>query len=376
MMRVWTPAKGPVGRRKLRPCVLFMFVDGGFSPVLRGAVGTTDRGDMKSSFQGLRTRAAGALAGAATAFWGASAMANDLLGQPTPGGIDLQPGVTPLRHDAIFFHNVILLPIITAITIFVLILLAWVMIKFNKRANPVPAKFTHNTALEVAWTLIPVLILVFIAIFSFRLLFAYNDMPKPDVTVKAVGYQWYWGYEYPDHKIGEFVSNVLPEDRSKAEGRPFRLAATEPLVVPVNKVVRVQVTAADVIHAFAVPAFGIITDAVPGRLNETWFKAEKTGVYYGNCRELCGVDHAFMPIEVRVVTQEEFDAWVASKGGSKPGAAPAPSVTSAAAAADAGQPAASTVNPAAPAPATPEPKAPASAPAATSTPAPTAPAAK
>jgi len=331
---------------------------------------------MKSSFQGLRTRAAGTLAGAAAAFWGASAMANDLLGQPTPGGIDLQPGVTPLRHDAIFFHNVILLPIITAITIFVLILLAWVMIKFNKRANPVPAKFTHNTTLEVAWTLIPVLILMVIAIFSFRLLFAYNDMPKPDLTVKAVGYQWYWGYEYPDQKIGEYVSNVLPEDKAKAEGKPFRLAVTEPIVVPVNKVVRVQVTGADVIHAFAVPAFGIITDAVPGRLNETWFKAEKVGTYYGNCRELCGVDHAFMPIEVRVVTQEEFDAWVAKKGGSVAGAAPAAlSQTSAAAAADAAQPAAATaspVNPAAPAPATPEPKAPA----ATSTPAPTAPAAK
>lgn len=376
MMRVWTPAKGPVGWRKPRPCVLFMFVGGGFSPVLRGAAGTTDRGDMKSSFQGLRTRAAGTLAGAGAAFWGASAMANDLLGQPTPGGIDLQPGVTPLRHDAIFFHNVILLPIITAITIFVLILLAWVMIKFNKRANPVPAKFTHNTTLEVAWTLIPVLILMVIAIFSFRLLFAYNDMPKPDLTVKAVGYQWYWGYEYPDQKIGEYVSNVLPEDKAKAEGKPFRLAVTEPIVVPVNKVVRVQVTGADVIHAFAVPAFGIITDAVPGRLNETWFKAEKVGTYYGNCRELCGVDHAFMPIEVRVVTQEEFDAWVAKKGGSVAGAAPAAlSQTSAAAAADAAQPAAATaspVNPAAPAPATPEPKAPA----ATSTPAPTAPAAK
>ncbi len=303
-------------------------------------------------------------------------MASDLVGQPTPGGIDLQPGVTSLRHDAIFFHNVILLPIITAITIFVLILLAWVMIKFNKRANPVPAKFTHNTTLEVAWTLIPVLILMVIAIFSFRLLFAYNDMPKPDLTVKAVGYQWYWGYEYPDQKIGEYVSNVLPEDKAKAEGKPFRLAVTEPIVVPVNKVVRVQVTGADVIHAFAVPAFGIITDAVPGRLNETWFKAEKVGTYYGNCRELCGVDHAFMPIEVRVVTQEEFDAWVAKKGGSVAGAAPAAlSQTSAAAAADAAQPAAATaspVNPAAPAPATPEPKAPA----ATSTPAPTAPAAK
>ncbi|MBL8770408.1 MAG: cytochrome c oxidase subunit II [Phenylobacterium sp.] len=332
---------------------------------------------MKSSFQGWRARAGGALAGLSTALMGAAAWASDRLGEPTPGGIDLQPGVSPLRHEAIFFHNVILLPIITLITIFVLILLVIVMVRFNKRANPVPAKFSHNTTLEVAWTLIPVLILVFISIFSFRLLFAYNDMPKPDVTIKAVGYQWYWGYEYPDHKIGEYVSNILPEDKAKAQGVPFRLAVTDPIVVPVNKVVRVQVTGADVIHAFAVPAFGIITDAIPGRLNETWFKAEKVGTYYGNCRELCGVDHAFMPIAVKVVTQPEFDAWVASKGGTVPGAAPAAAPPPAAAsvapnAAAAGTPAAATspVNPAAPAPATPEPKAPAAA-----TPAPKAPAA-
>jgi len=169
----------------------------------------------------------------------------------------------------------------------------------------------------------PVLILMIIAIFSFRLLFAYNDMPKPYLTVKATGYQWYWGYEYPDQKIGEFISNNLPEDQAKAQNRPYKLAVTEPLVVPVDKVVRVQVTGADVIHAFAVPSFGIIIDAVPGRLNETWFKANRIGTYYGNCRELCGVDHAFMPIEVHVVTQAEFDAWVASKAPKPAPAAPA-----------------------------------------------------
>jgi len=328
---------------------------------------------MKSSFHGLRTRAAGALAGAATAFWGAAAMAADKFGQPTDGAIDLQPGVTPLREDAIWFHNVILLPIITVITLFVLALLVWVVVRYNKRANPVPAKFSHNTAIEVAWTLIPVLILVFISIFSFRLLFAYNDMPKPDLTIKATGYQWYWGYEYPDQKIGEFVSNILPEAEAKAKGEPYRLAVTEPLVVPVNKVVRVQVTGADVIHAFAVPSFGIITDAIPGRLNETWFKADRLGTYYGNCRELCGVDHAFMPIEVRVVTQAEFDAWVAKKGGAVGGAPSQPNPAAAPAASAAGQPAAATtpVNPASPPPATPEPKAPAA-----TTPAPSAPAAK
>lgn len=335
---------------------------------------------MKSSFHGMRTRAAAALAGAATAFWGAAALANDKLGQPTDKAIDLQPGVTPLRHDAIFFHNVILLPIITAITLFVLALLVWVVVRYNRKANPVPAKWSHNTPLEVVWTLVPVLILVFISIFSFKLLFAYHNMPKPDLTVKAVGYQWYWGYEYPDQKVGEFVSNMLPEADAKKVGKPFRLAVTEPMVVPVNKVVRVQVTGADVIHAFAVPSFGIITDAIPGRLNETWFKAEKTGVYYGNCRELCGVDHAFMPIEVHVVTQAEFDAWVAKKGGTPAGAAPAVAPAAAAAAtpvaaegapavAGAQAPAAATA--AAPAPATPEPKAPAA-----TTSAPQAPAAK
>jgi len=328
---------------------------------------------MKSSFHGLRTRAAGALAGAAAAFWGAAAMAQDKFGQPTDGAMGLQKGVTPLREDAIFFHDWILLPIITGITLFVLFLLIWVVLRYNKRANPVPAKFSHNTTLEVAWTLLPVLILVGISIFSFKLLFAYNDMPKPDLTIKATGYQWYWGYEYPDQKIGEYISNVLPEDQAKAAGKPYRLAATEPLYVPVNKVVRVQVTGADVIHAFAVPSFGIIIDAVPGRLNEMWFKAERPGIYYGNCRELCGVDHAFMPIEVHVVSQAEFDAWVAKKGGSAAGAAPvAAEAAPAAGAAAAPAAATSAVNPAAPPPATPEPKAAAPAPTPAAPPAPAA----
>ena len=245
------------------------------------------------------------------------------MGQPTAGAIDLQPGVTPLREQAIWFHNIILLPIITIITLFVLALLVWVVIRYNRKANPVPATWSHNTTVEIVWTILPVMILTVISLFSFRLLFDYNDMPKPDVTIKATGYQWYWGYEYPDQKIGEFVSNILPEDKALAAGKPYKLAATEPLVVPVNKVVRVQVTGADVIHAFAVPAFGIITDAVPGRLNETWFKADRTGTFYGSCRELCGVDHAFMPIEVHVVSQADFDAWVATKA---PKPAPLPAV--------------------------------------------------
>ncbi len=312
---------------------------------------------MKSRFQGMRALAAGIASGALAAFATAAAAAEDLVGQPTNGAIDFQPGVTPLRHDAIFFHNAILLPIITAISLFVLGLLLWCIVRFNKRANPVPAKWSHNTKIEIIWTLVPVLILVVIAVFSFRLLFEYHDMPKPYMTIKATGYQWYWGYEYPDKKIPEFVSNILPEEKAKAKGVPYRLAATEPLVVPVNQVVRVLVTGADVIHAFAVPAFGIITDAVPGRVNETWFKVEKVGTYYGQCRELCGVDHAFMPIEVHVVSQADFDAWVASKA--KP-AAPAPAAAAPAAAAPAAAPAAPAAASAAPTSApTPAPPAPA-----------------
>lgn len=315
---------------------------------------------MKSSFQGMRARMAGVAAGALTAFWGAAAWAADNIGQPTDRAIDLQPGVSPLRHEAIFFHNAILLPIITVIVLFVAALLGIVIVRFNKRANPVPARWSHNTKLEIAWTLIPVLILMVIAIFSFRLLFAYHNMPKPDLTVKATGYQWYWGYELPDQKVPEVISNVLPEDQAKAAGKPYRLAATEPLVVPVNKVVRVLVTGADVIHAFAVPSFGVITDAIPGRVNETWFKAERPGVYYGQCRELCGIDHAFMPIEIHVVSQAEFDAWVVAKGGDPAGAAAVPPPVAPPVAAAAGAlatPAAAVApeNPAAPGPAQPAP---------------------
>lgn len=325
---------------------------------------------MKSRVQGMRTWAAAAAAGATSAFWGVQAFAEELMGQPTPKGIGLQPAAAPLKHAAHDFHNLILLPIITLICVFVLALLIWVVVRYNKRANPVPAKWSHNTVIEVIWTVVPVLILMGISIVSFKLLFAYHDMPKPDYTVKATGYQWYWGYELPDQKVGEFVSNMLPEDEAKKRDVPFRLAATEPLVVPVNKTVRVLVTGADVIHAFALPAFGLKIDAIPGRINETWFKAERTGTFYGQCSELCGVDHAFMPIEIKVVTQPEFEAWVASKGGSMvpdapaapAAAAPAAPAAEAAPAADgAATPAAATA-PAAAAPA-------AAAPASTSTPA-------
>ncbi|MBS0334377.1 MAG: cytochrome c oxidase subunit II [Proteobacteria bacterium] len=278
---------------------------------------------MKSRFQGMRALTSGIAAGALTAFWGVSAAAEELIGQPTDKAIGMVAGVTPLKKEAIFFHNAILLPIITGIVVFVFILLAICILRYNKKRNPVPAKWSHNTPLEVIWTLVPVLILVVIAVFSFRLLFAYHDMPKPDLTVKATGYQWYWGYEYPNQKIPEFVSNILPEDKAKAAGVPYRLATTAPLVVPQGKVVQVLTTGADVIHSWAVPSFGVIMDAVPGRVNSTWFKVDRIGTYYGSCRELCGTDHAFMPIEVKVVSQADFDAWVASKKGpAAPAAAP------------------------------------------------------
>ena len=238
------------------------------------------------------------------------AAAQDLMGQPTPGGIDLQPAAAPLKHDAIFFHNIVLMPVITLITLLVLGLLIWIVVRYNKRANPTPARWSHNTTVEIIWTVAPVVILVGIALFSFRLLFAYHDMPEPDLTVKVTGNQWNWAYEYPDQAVPEYISNMLPEEEARARGVPYRLAATEPMVVPVGKTVLLQVTSADVIHSWAMPAFGVKMDAVPGRLNETWFKATREGVYYGQCSELCGKDHAFMPISVRVVNEKDYATWL------------------------------------------------------------------
>ena len=225
------------------------------------------------------------------------------LGQPAPWEFRLQESATEVMDYITWFHNW-LLGTITVITLFVLALLIVVVVKFNARANPVPSRTTHNTLIEVAWTLIPVLILVSIAVPSFRLLFLQLDIPKADLTIKATGKQWYWTYAYPDNGKFEFDS-LLAQDK-----QPRLLGVDNEMVVPVNKVVRVQTTGADVIHSFAVPAFGIKIDAVPGRLNETWFKATKTGMFYGQCSELCGKDHAFMPIAVKVVSDQEFAAWV------------------------------------------------------------------
>ena len=225
------------------------------------------------------------------------------MGQPAPWEWTLQESASPVMDYIIWFHNW-LVGTITVITLFVLVLLIMVVVKFNAKANPVPSKTTHNTLIEVAWTLIPVLILVAIAVPSFRLLFLELDIPKADLTIKATGKQWYWSYAYPDNGKFEFDSLMSQEKK------PRLLGVDNEMVVPVNKVVRVQVTGADVIHAFALPAFGVKIDAIPGRLNETWFKATKTGMFYGQCSELCGKDHAFMPIAVRVVDDQEFASWV------------------------------------------------------------------
>jgi cytochrome c oxidase subunit 2 len=240
---------------------------------------------------------------------GGAALAEDgPLGQPHPWQLGLQQAATPVMDNIIWFHD-FLLWLIAAITLFVFVLLVIVIVRFNARSNPVPSRTTHNTLIEVVWTVVPVLILVAIAVPSFRLLFLELNVPKADLTVKATGKQWFWSYSYPDEKF-EFDS-ILVQDKDLKPGEPRLLTADNAMVVPVNKVIRVQTTGADVIHSWAVPSFGVKIDAVPGRLNETWFKAEKTGTYYGQCSQLCGRDHAFMPIEVRVLSDQDYAAWLA-----------------------------------------------------------------
>ena len=247
------------------------------------------------------------------------------LGQPSPWEMDLQDSASPVMQDVAGFHF-FLLWVIAAISAFVLALLLIVILRFNARANPAPTRTTHNTPIEILWTIVPVIILAVIAVPSFRLLFQELDVPKADLTIKVTGKQWYWSYAYPDNGKFEFDS-LLAQDK-----QPRLLGVDNEMVVPVNKVVRIQTTGADVIHSFAMPAFGIKIDSIPGRLNETWFKATKLGMFYGQCSELCGKDHAFMPIAVRVVNDQEFATWV--EGAKKKFAtAPANSFASAGAAA-------------------------------------------
>ena len=234
-------------------------------------------------------------------------------GKPEKWQMGFQESVTPIAHQINTFHN-LLLVIITVITLFVLALLVIVVLRFNEKANPEPSKTTHHTTLEVLWTVIPIFILIVIAVPSFRLLFAQYSFPQADVTIKAIGNQWYWSYEYPDSDVS-FDSVMLEGEELEAARKagfdaPRLLAVDNPVVVPVNKVVHVLVTATDVIHNWTVPAFGSKMDGVPGRVSRTWFKAEKTGVYFGQCSELCGIRHAFMPIAVHVVAQPVYETWL------------------------------------------------------------------
>ena len=237
----------------------------------------------------------------------AAASAEPVAGQPVPWQMGFQKAATPVMEDINTFHNQLLI-LITVISVFVLGLLIYVMIKFNAKANPTPTKTTHNTVIEVLWTVVPVLILVVVAIPSLKLLYYAVEVPEADMTVKAIGQSWQWEYEYPDEGF-EFVAYMLQEDELE-DGQPRLLATDNALVVPAGKTVRVQVTSDDVIHAWAVPSFGVKVDAVPGRLNETWFKVDEPGTYYGQCSELCGANNAFMPIEVRVADEAEYQAWL------------------------------------------------------------------
>jgi cytochrome c oxidase subunit 2 len=255
----------------------------------------------------------------------AGAAQSATLGQPSPWEMNFQPAATPIMEFIETFHFWLLV-IITLIMVFVTILLLYVMIRFNAKSNPKPSRVTHNTLLEVAWTVIPVFILVGIAIPSFRLLYDQLELPNGDLTVKATGTaQWTWTYTYPDNGGFSFDSNMLQENELKP-GQPRLLAVDNEMVVPVNKVIRVQVTGEGIIHSFSVPSFGIKIDAIPGRLNETWFKAEREGIYYGQCSQLCGRNHAYMPIAVRVVSEQAFVAWLEDakkKYSSVPGVDPA-----------------------------------------------------
>ncbi len=227
--------------------------------------------------------------------------------KPEPWQLDFQPAATPIMEQTALFHDFLMI-VITLITVFIFFLLLYCIFRFNERMNPEPSRVSHNTSLEIVWTVVPVLILVMIAVPSFRLLRDQAEIPKVEMTIKAIGHQWYWEYEYPDE--GFAFDSLMIEDAALKKGQLRLLSVDNPLYVPVNTTVRVIITASDVLHAFAVPAFGIKTDAVPGRISETWFRVTKIGTYYGQCSELCGSRHAFMPIEVKVVSQRDFRRWL------------------------------------------------------------------
>ena len=228
--------------------------------------------------------------------------------QPKDWQLGFQEAASETMRDIVNFHDKLLLPIIVAISVFVLFLMAYACIRFRASRNPNPSKRTHNVAVEVLWTLIPCLILIVIAVPSFKILYKQDTIPKADLTIKAIGYQWYWGYEYPDENI--IFDSYMIEEKDLRADQPRLLAVDNEVVVPVGKVVKVLITANDVLHAWALPSFGVKRDAVPGRINETWFRAEKEGTYYGQCSELCGIKHAFMPIAVKVVSEKEYQEWL------------------------------------------------------------------
>ncbi len=228
--------------------------------------------------------------------------------QPKDWQLGFQNPASDGMRDIVNFHNNLLLPIIIAISVFVLFLMLYACVRFRASANPNPSKRTHNVTVEILWTLIPCLILIVMAVPSFQILYKQDTIPKADLTIKAIGYQWYWGYEYPDENI--IFDSYMVEEKDLRADQPRLLAVDNEVVVPVDKVIKVLITANDVLHAWALPAFGVKRDAVPGRINETWFKAEKVGTYYGQCSELCGIKHAFMPITVKVVSEEDYQEWL------------------------------------------------------------------
>ena len=244
-----------------------------------------------------------------------------VLGQPVPDALGLQEAATPMKERMIDFHDNLLMPIITAISIFVLLLLLIVIIRFNSKVNPVPSKTTHNTMLEVIWTLVPVIILVLVAIPSMKMLYYVDRTTEATLTLKVIGNQWYWGYEYPDNGV-TFTSNIIKDKDGNFAGEPRLLQTDNPVVLPVNTKIKILTAANDVIHSWAVPSFGVKLDAVPGRINETWVEIDKEGTFYGQCSQLCGQNHAYMPIEVKAVSKEEFAKWVHGQKGHMPGDAP------------------------------------------------------
>ncbi|HIK87023.1 MAG TPA: cytochrome c oxidase subunit II [Alphaproteobacteria bacterium] len=247
-----------------------------------------------------------------TIFLSNQAFSQDNVGAAHPWGLNLREAFSPVMAEMVSFHNA-LIWLIVIISLFVLALLAIIVVRFNAKSNPKASKTTHNTFIEIAWTVIPVLILVIMAVPSFKLLYKSDVTPEAHMTVKAIGHQWYWSYEYPDH--GNFTYDAwLVQDKEDIDGedRPYtRLLTTDTrVVVPVGKVIRVQMTSTDVLHSWAVPSLGVKKDAVPGRLNELWFEADREGIFYGQCSELCGTNHGYMPIEVHAVSEEEFLLWV------------------------------------------------------------------